>query len=325
MKRASAIALAVGLGLAIGVIAWVGAGTLMDSISIAGWRVTLLAPIFLPWLLLAGWSWRLLLPRAAPVRIGSVVVIAWIALGIAWLAPLGQIGGEVVKAAWARKHGVPGAAAVASVVADKTVQLGTQIALAIVGVALLAWLSSDTSALVGAGVGLGVFTLAVVGFMIAQARGLFRASVGLVRGPLKRFTSDSLHEDATRVDQAVRAVYRDRRRIVLSALTRLGFRLGFAVETYLALRLLGHDIGPAQVLAIESLAQAVRAGAFLIPAGLGVQEGAFVALAVALGIPAPVGLAVSVCKRARELLVGVPALVAWQVLISVRSRGDATD
>ncbi|RMH26677.1 MAG: TIGR00374 family protein [Planctomycetota bacterium] len=324
MKRASVIALLVGLAIGVGVIAWVGAGTVAESMRAAGWRVVLLAPMFIPSMALAAWSWRLLLPRRAP-GLGRTLGVMWISLGVAWLAPMGQIAAEVVKAMWARGRGVPGSAALASVVADKTVQVGTQIVLALVGLALLAWVSSDAGAVAGAAIGLGVFALAVVGFMIAQARGMFRASAALARGPLKRFATEALHDKAGRADDAVRAVYADRRRLTLAALARLGFRLGLVIETYVALRLVGVEVGPARVLALEALAQAVRAGAFLVPAGVGVQEGAFVALGAALGIPAPAALAVSLCKRTRELILGVPALVAWQVYLGAPAKRSATN
>jgi uncharacterized membrane protein YbhN (UPF0104 family) len=63
---------------------------------------------------------------------------------------------------------------------------------------------------------------------------------------------------------------------------------------------------------LESLGQAVRAGAFVVPGALGVQEGAFMLLGRALGIPPETALALSLSKRCRELLFGLPGLVVWQ-------------
>ncbi len=51
-----------------------------------------------------------------------------------------------------------------------------------------------------------------------------------------------------------------------------------------------------------------------LPAGLGVQEGGFVVLGMTLGFGPEVGLVLSLAKRFRELLVGLPGLVAWHLL-----------
>ncbi len=62
---------------------------------------------------------------------------------------------------------------------------------------------------------------------------------------------------------------------------------------------------------LESLGQAVRAAAFIVPGGLGAQEGSFVLLGAALGIGPDLSLAFALCKRVRELAVGLPALALW--------------
>src|SRR4029077_20767668 len=64
---------------------------------------------------------------------------------------------------------------------------------------------------------------------------------------------------------------------------------------------------------IESLAAAARGAAFVVPGGIGVQEGALVAVSAAFGVAAPTALALGIIKRGRELLVGAPAIVAWAV------------
>src|SRR4029077_15772323 len=84
-------------------------------------------------------------------------------------------------------------------------------------------------------------------------------------------------------------------------------------ETWLVVSLLGHPVSWAGALAIESLAAGARGAAFVVPGGIGVQEGALVAVSAAFGVPVPTALALGIIKRGRELLVGAPALVAWGV------------
>jgi hypothetical protein len=67
-------------------------------------------------------------------------------------------------------------------------------------------------------------------------------------------------------------------------------------------------------VAIESVGQAVRAAAFAMPGGLGIQDGGLIAVCGAFGVPPEVALALALVKRIAELVLGVPGLLAWQVL-----------
>jgi hypothetical protein len=62
------------------------------------------------------------------------------------------------------------------------------------------------------------------------------------------------------------------------------------------------------------MTQAARHLAFFVPAGLGVQEAGLVLFGHALGIGTELALAVSLAKRLRELLWGIPALASWQYI-----------
>jgi hypothetical protein len=48
------------------------------------------------------------------------------------------------------------------------------------------------------------------------------------------------------------------------------------------------------------------------------QEGAYVLLGNLVGVPADIALALSLASRAREIMLGVPALLSWQL---IESRG----
>ena len=58
----------------------------------------------------------------------------------------------------------------------------------------------------------------------------------------------------------------------------------------------------------------IRAAMFPIPGALGVQEGGYVIVGSLLGIPGDAALALSLIARARELALGIPGLIAWQVI-----------
>jgi uncharacterized membrane protein YbhN (UPF0104 family) len=67
-------------------------------------------------------------------------------------------------------------------------------------------------------------------------------------------------------------------------------------------------------MAIESLGQGARGAAFALPGGLGVQDGTLIAACAIFGVPAEVALAMALIKRVPDLVLGIPALLAWQAL-----------
>ena len=69
-------------------------------------------------------------------------------------------------------------------------------------------------------------------------------------------------------------------------------------------------------------------GAFAVPGALGVQEGGYVMLGRVVGLGPETALALSLAKRVRELVLGVPGLIAWQLdaaasVIESAARGAA--
>ena len=77
-------------------------------------------------------------------------------------------------------------------------------------------------------------------------------------------------------------------------------------EVWLALRFLGNPVGWIDALLLESVGQAIRGAAFMIPGSLGAQEGGYLLIAPLVGLPPEAGLALSLAKRARELALGLP-------------------
>jgi putative membrane protein len=118
--------------------------------------------------------------------------------------------------------------------------------------------------------------------------------------------------DGTRLDQEVRALYAQPLRLAWACMWQFfGFVLG-SFESWLALQLLGYPISVWDAIAIEAVTQSVRHIIFVVPAGLGVQEGGLVLFGNLIGLPADAAIALSLVKRAREVGFGLPALVSWQ-------------
>jgi uncharacterized membrane protein YbhN (UPF0104 family) len=115
---------------------------------------------------------------------------------------------------------------------------------------------------------------------------------------------ESLHDNLVRI-------YADLPRLAAALLVHLGVWFFGVFEVLVALRLMGFPVGYGEALAIESVGQAVRAAAFLMPGALGVQEAGFIAVCAVYGIPAPQALALSLVKRVPDLTLGVPFLFVW--------------
>lgn len=311
--RLALAGLLVGLALATVAIAYAGvrdAGVLLHQ---AGPALLIVVPWTVLPIALGAASWGLLFaPQPAP-RPATLAVASWIGLGVNWLLPVAQVGGELVKARWVAKRGTQGDIAAASVVVDLTLQVLTQIVFALFGVVALAIL-----------VGLGGLALpvaaagAVLGGLIflfyrAQKQGLFAIFARMAKRLAPAFHQDHWHGTAERIDGQVRGLYGRRCRLVAAGLVRLAFRVALAGEVWLAMYVLGEPITVMEALVVESLVQIARGAAFMIPGALGAQEGALVALGVALGFGADAALALAATKRLRELAVGLPALLVWQV------------
>jgi uncharacterized membrane protein YbhN (UPF0104 family) len=121
-----------------------------------------------------------------------------------------------------------------------------------------------------------------------------------------------LSEGVASLDREVRATLRRHRPLFVAGTLQFVALLLGAFEIWFALRLFGHPVDSSAALILESMTQAIRHVAFVVPAGLGVQEAGLVLFGRPLGIDAELALAVSMAKRLREVLWGVLSLLSWQ-------------
>jgi hypothetical protein len=87
-----------------------------------------------------------------------------------------------------------------------------------------------------------------------------------------------------------------------------------SLEIWFVLRVVGHPVDIATAVIMESLLQALRHLAFVVPAGIGVQEAALVVFGHTLGVSSELALTVSLAKRVREVVCGAPSLISWSLL-----------
>ncbi len=110
------------------------------------------------------------------------------------------------------------------------------------------------------------------------------------------------------------AIYRNTGRLAVAFLLHLVGWIGTGVGGWIAYRILGSSIDLGAGIAIESLVAALSAATFLVPVNAGIQEAGYAGLGAIFGVPVELSLAVSLVRRARDLVIGIPILLIWQGL-----------
>lgn len=310
MNRKRIIALAVGIVVLVFLFQRIGLASVMPLLGELGWRYVWLVLYYVVPIGLAAQAWRVLFGKIHDPGFAKVFHASWIGLACNWLLPVAQVGGELAKAQLIsppQKNIEPWA----TMVVDKTFQVLTQICFAIFGLSMLMIHRFEKSILLGGM--LALIALVIIGALLvrSQKRGLFSMSTRLLQKVLKQGDKEALSRVAVQMDDRVRSLYRSPKKLTGAFCWRMGFRLGMAGEVYLIFYLMGHPIDYGEAMILESLGQTIRMAAFLIPGGLGAQEGTLALIGASLGIPASHGLALSLARRARELMVGLPALGIW--------------
>lgn len=313
MRRTGAYLLFLGgLTLFTFLIVYHGFEDVATTLAVSGWGVIWVALFHSVPLMMAALAWQRLLSSVQHVSLPVVVRARWIGESINTLLPVAQVGGNLAKARLIIFRGVAGAVAGGSVVVELTVSVATQMVFTFMGVCLL-FERGGREVARAVLVGLIIMALLVGGFILAQRLGLF----GRLAHIFTRFATQRNREflvgGATALDHAILKIYRNRVGMLTAVLWRLGAWIVGVGEVWLALYFLANPVSIRDAFLLESLGQAVRAVAFMVPGALGVQEGGYLVLGAFLGLGPELSLALSLIKRVRELLLGIPGLIAWQI------------
>ena len=311
------LALAAGLGFSIALVVHFGAPEVGAALGAAGFPgLLLLSVVHLLMTLLLGLAWWALLQ-------GVIAVSPWVVMWAriirdagAEALPLSQVGGFVLGARALVLHGVDRRHAAASTIVDLTAELCSQVAYTGLGALLLLWIRPQTT--LGRPLSIGV--LATVPLLIAIVM-VQRRGAGLLhrfRAPLTSAWLAAATAGAVAVQAEIRAIYSRPAAFWCCFLLHFVGWLVMTLESWLALRLMEAPIGLVSVLVIESLLYAIRGLAFAVPNAIGVQEGAYVMLGASFGLSPDIALGLSLLKRGRDLLLGLPALMIWQLVESRR-------
>jgi putative membrane protein len=304
---------ALGLAVAAALIMSVGSAEIAGAVTHVGWGLVAIVGFHLVQIIASALAWRALLRAPGAPGLPIVVAARWIREAVNNLLFVAQIGGEFVGARFLQIAGVSLSAGGASVTVDLTMEMISQIAFTLLGLLLLIPVQNQPNIARYAMVGIALATVAILAFTTIQRSTIFqRLERGLV-WVAEKLKWASLG-DVAGMHQAILGLYDMPERLVVAFSCHLVSWLLGGFEVMLILHLVGVAVDLREALVIESLGQAMRALGFFIPASLGVQEGGYLLICGALGISPVSAIELSLLKRVRELVLGVPALIAWQVI-----------
>jgi putative membrane protein len=301
-----------GIGIAIWTIGWVGFEPVMKAVTRLGMGGFLALCVYNLGLLgVLGLAWWVVAPGVPAARSPIFMWGRTTREAASDVLPFSQLGGLVVGGRTVTGFGIPSSLTYASMIADLTTEMAAQLVVTVFGVAAL-FLAiggnvQHNAILHLSFLGLGLAVLILLAFSIFQR-------------PMLKFASklsSTMLPGAVAATDDVRDrlgwIYGHPGRVGASFLLNLLGWVASGVSAWIALRLMGVEITPGRVMVIESLIFALRGIAFMIPGAIGLQEGAYVLLGPVFGLDPSIALALSLFKRARDIAIGIPALIVWQI------------
>jgi putative membrane protein len=326
MRIAAYVGGLLGLALLAVLIVRSDLSAMLHALDAGGWQLLWLVPYRSLFFALYAAGWLALLGPYDPQHRAGFGYIVWVTMvreGVDRLLPVASVGGGVVGVRLVRWRGLAAGPVGATVIIEMVITLCMVYLFTALGLILLVEFNATGQdyhrLLVGFALTLPVPVLTVLLLRYGSAFGTLQKFLRPMVG------ESALSEQAASLDRELRACLRRGWRLLASGTLQFAALISGCFEIWFALRLFGHPVGWGIALALESMTQAVRHLAFVVPGGLGIQEAGLVIFGQAFGISSELALAVSMAKRIREVLCGLPALISWHWSESRRIHGPARD
>ena len=283
-----------------------------DMLATAGWGIALAASFKVFPIFFSARGWQILMPGRQRGDLLFFMWTVWVREAVNALLPVARVGGQVVGVRLLIRHGLRATPSVAATVVDVTLGSGILILVAAIGIALFRARAEDQAFTGPLLIGLALAVALAIGFIVLQQIGVGKKLASISRRRAGR-RWQAFIGSAARFDRALKACWNRRARCTSSTVWQfVSWCLG-GVEIWLLMRALGIEGDLADGFVIEALLQVAIGMAFFVPGAIGVQEGVIVAVGVALGFTPEQATALALARRARDLLVFLPALAAWQI------------
>ena len=301
-----------GLALLTGLVGYFGFASVVQAVLSSQWATVLV--VLARAVALAGCGigwWCLLTPKGPPAHV--FIGLRFIREAINGLFPFAVVGGDIIGARLLSHFGVAMSLAIASVLIDIFVQVVSLLIYVGVGVAIVLDVPGPHRLSTVTFVMMAVALPAVGGFFLALNFGAFDPVVRwLVDFGEKRRWSVFAH--VIDLGDRLQMIWRNHRGLSASLFVHVVTVFFGAVEVWIAFYFMDHPVSVAAAIAIESIGQGGKAAAFMLPGGIGVQDGTLIAAAAIFGVPVEVALAMALIKRVPDLVLGIPSLLLWQAL-----------
>jgi putative membrane protein len=300
-------------GVLIGVVlvAYFGVGNIAAAISRIGWpEFALIVGWQLVLFVILGVAWDIIMPAREARRLWLPIWGRMVRDAAANCLPFSQVGGFIFGARAITLQGVEWHTATASTVVDVTAEFLAQIVFACIGLAILVLRvpGSRIAGPVEAGIALAV--LACFAFIWLQK------GIGSIFVRLGTRIAGNRFQDAKERVEVLQAelslIYGHTGRLAWGFFIHLIGWVCTGVAGWIGFHALGVPIDFDDAMAIEALLSAAAAVAFLVPVNAGVQEAGYAGLGAVFGVPPEISLGVSLVRRGRDIVVGVPILLLWQ-------------
>lgn len=324
MKLTAYVAGLLGTALFIALVIHSDVAGMLQTALRGGWPLLWLIPYRTVYFLLYAAGWQVLLRPYDPARRAGIGYLLWVTTvreAIDRLLPVASVGGAVAGVRLLGWRAVPAACAGATVIMEILLTLIASWLFAVVGVALL--INFDVAAADYRRVIFILLLCLPIPLVLARMLGT-GALFGRLQSLIVRIAGLPVSPAGARaLDAELRSSLGRRRALVAAGALQFGALISGSVEIWFALRLFAQPVGFGAALLLESLLQAFRHVAFMVPASLGVQETVLVVFGHSLGVGAEAAIAVSLVKRLREVTYGVASLVSWQWMEGRRLRAGA--
>ena len=262
-------------------------------------------------------AWRALFLETAP-SLPVLFGARWIGEAVNNLLPVPQIGGDLARVRLARIAGIETVHAAASVLADVTLGVFTQIGFTLAGV-LIVIAVYGAAPILPVLLGLLLFGGGVLAFYQLQRGNILISGWRRIKHTLFLPAWVAKLGAAEPFHRVLGDTYSHRAIVARACVWRFAGWVAGAGEIFLCLHFLGQPTRWTDAFILESLCQAGRAAAFPIPGGLGAQEASFLAVGLVLGLDPSTCLALALIRRGRDVALGVPALAAYSVVEARRA------
>lgn len=301
-----------GLALLTGLVAYFGFDSVLQAVLSSKWGTVLV--VLARALALAGCGvgwWFLLTPKGPGPHV--FIALRFIREAINGLFPFAVVGGDIIGARLLSHFGVAMSLGVASVLIDIFVQVVGLLIYVAAGIGIVLDVPGPHRLSTVTFVMMAVALPAVAGFFLALNFGAFDPLVRwLVAFGEKRRWSIFAH--VVDLGDRLQFIWRNHRGLSRSFVVHLVTVFFGSVEVWIAFHFMGYPVSIGAAIAIESIGQGGKAAAFMLPGGIGVQDGTMIAAAAIFGVPAEVALAMALIKRVPDLVLGIPSLLLWQAL-----------